>query len=227
MIAVRRTSPLWDVLRSYEPRWGLAGDMHYAQSIPGEAINVARLGLADLSHRPRFGVKGPQAANWLTKQGVATPAQPNSWLALDAADPGSFVLRLGLSEFLIEGKAANPLQARIEPPPPGVYPVLREDTEIALLGPQVNELLRQTCNVNFRALDISARPVVLTSMAGITVTILPGSLRDTPYYRLWCDYSFGNYLWQTLLEIASELGGGPIGADLCPEPPINPDRRRP
>lgn len=226
MAAAPRTSPLWDILQSCEPRWGLAENMQYARSILGEATHVAQLGLADLSHRARFGVKGAQAASWLAAQDIATPTQPNTWLSL-GPDTGSFVARLGLTEFLIEGSAATSLQPWTEAPAPSVYPVVREDTEIALLGPQVNELLRQTCNVNFLALDISAHPVVLTSMVGITVTILPGSVRDTPYYRLWCDYSFGAYLWQTLLEIARELGGGPIGADLCPEPPINPDRRRP
>jgi len=214
--APRRISPLQDLMQAHQPSWGLAGNMQYAQAVPGEEARIARLGLADLSHRPRFGVKGPQAANWLAAQGIATPAQPNSWLPLDT---DSFVARLGLTEFLIEGAAADPLHANIEPARPGVYPVPREDAEIALLGPQVNELLLQTCNVNFRALDLAARPVVLTSMAGVTVTILPGSHHNDPFYHVWCDYTFGAYLWRTLLEISTGLGGGPIGAALCPEQP--------
>ena len=29
--------------------------------------------------------------------------------------------------------------------------------------------------------------------------------------RLWCDGTFGVYLWETLLNIIKELGGGPVG----------------
>ena len=30
-------------------------------------------------------------------------------------------------------------------------------------------------------------------------------------YRIWCDGTYGAYLWDTLLEIAIELGGGAVG----------------
>ena len=60
-------------------------------------------------------------------------------------------------------------------------------------------------------------------MAGVAVTVLHFPLDDHPCYRIWCDGTFGAYLWETLLEIATELGGGALGggglglADLFPE----------
>lgn len=171
------------------------------------------LALADLSLRPRFGAKGPQAAQWLAAHGVAPPPQPNSWLPL----AGGFVARLGLSEFLVEGVAASALAADM--PPAGVYPVPREDAAIGLAGPKLNELLLQTCNVNFRALDLAMRPMVLTSLAGVTVTALP---EGNDGCRIYCDYTFGDYLWRTLLEIAGELGGGATDAARFPDQPHHP-----
>jgi sarcosine oxidase subunit gamma len=201
-------------MKPLQPTWGIAAGMQHALLIAGEHEHAAQLGLADLSYLPRMGVKGPRAASWLAGQGILPPARPNSWLPL--AD--GFIARLGLSEFLLEAESVSALASALEAPPAGAYPVLREDAEIALLGPQVNELLLQTCNVNFRAIDLAARPVVLTSMAGVSVTVLPGQHERTPFYRVWCDYTFGDYLFRTLLQIATELGGGPIGAALCPLP---------
>jgi sarcosine oxidase subunit gamma len=96
-------------------------------------------------------------------------------------------------------------------PPVRVYPVLHQDAALVLCGEAVNDLLLQTCNVNFGALDLAARPVVLTSMAGVAVTVMPGARAGKPYYRVWADGTYGLYLWETLAGIAAELGGGPVG----------------
>ncbi|MBD2459523.1 hypothetical protein H6G89_00565 [Oscillatoria sp. FACHB-1407] len=102
---------------------------------------------------------------------------------------------------------------KLEPPdlPPQVYPVLRQDLAIALYGTSVQELLLQTCSFNFRALSLSDHPVVLTSMVGVSVTVIPGDRDGIPLYRIWCDGTFGAYFWETLVAIAQELGGGVIG----------------
>jgi glycine cleavage system aminomethyltransferase T len=68
------------------------------------------------------------------------------------------------------GRPDRPLAAA--PGGPGVYPVLRQDAAL-IVGSRLDELLRQTCNVNFRPLDPAARPVVLTSMVGVGVTAIP------------------------------------------------------
>ena len=68
----------------------------------------------------------------------------------------------------------------------------------------MNELLLQTCNVDFRTLDAEPTKVVLTSMAGVGVTILSKKNCKHPSYRIWCDGIYGVYLWETLAEIATE-----------------------
>jgi sarcosine oxidase subunit gamma len=50
-------------------------------------------------------------------------------------------------------------------------------------------------------------------MAGVGVTVLSKKNGKFPSYRIWCDGTYGVYLWETLAEIATELGGGCIGVN--------------
>jgi sarcosine oxidase subunit gamma len=171
------------------------------------------VGIADLSHLPRTGTKGPGAAGWLAALGLSVPVQPNSWHTLP---DGGLVARLGLTEYLIEGDASTVGSLMQAERAAGVYPVLRQDASFALCGERVNELLLQTCNVDFRNLDAEPSKVILTSMAGVGITILATRTGALPCYRLWCDGTYGIYLWDTLVGIAEELGGGSIGLDVLP-----------
>ena len=173
-----------------------------------DEVNAARLEITDLSFIPRFGVKGIGAEAWLESQSIAVPARPNSWSSLSK---GGIIARLGRSEFLIEDRTIAPqLTKACKSPPTKVYPVLRQDLAIALIGSKVNELLLQTCSFNFQSLSIAEHPVILTSMAGVNVIVIPGVLQEQPFYRIWCDGTFGVYLWQTLNAIALELSDGAI-----------------
>jgi len=152
----------------------------------------------NVSRTPRAGVKGPGAAAWLAGLGVPVPATSNSWLPL----PGGLIARLGLTEFLVEGSESTKLTA---PRAPGVYPVLRQDTALVLKGARLNELLLETCSVDFRALNPALRPVVLTSMAGVGVTVITGEEGGMPCCRIWCDSTYGEWFYETLTGVAGEL----------------------
>jgi len=103
----------------------------------------------------------------------------------------------------------------------------RQDAALVLTGALVNELLVQTCNVDFQHWRLEQPTVVMTSMVGVSVLILWHPLKAQPCYRIWCDGTFGPYLWETLLEIARELGGGAIGLEsLFPETPGLVDKSR-
>jgi sarcosine oxidase subunit gamma len=171
----------------------------------GSDANKAHLlGIADVSEQARAGVKGRGAADGLAALGLPIPTQPNTWNPLP---DGGLIARLGLTEFLVEGDALSVHKMMQNERALGVYPVLRQDAAFALCGARVNELLLQTCNVDFRVLDAEPSAVVLTSMAGVGVTVLK---RNATTYRIWCDGTYGIYLLETLAEIATELGGGLI-----------------
>ncbi|HEY5929632.1 MAG TPA: hypothetical protein VIU02_04910, partial [Burkholderiales bacterium] len=169
---------------------------------------------ADLSCLPKTGLKGPLAAQWLATQGVPVPPEANTWTAL----PGDGVIaRLGRSEFFLEDGASGETVAQARTAlgtgADGVYPVIRQDCGIVLSGQRANELLVQTCNVNFAEVDAAKDSAVMTQMIGVGVLVIRTALRQTPCYRIWCDPTFAQYFWETLSEITVELGGGVIGTE--------------
>ncbi len=205
-----RLSPVHDALQKLNGSWRELNGMPTLFSRPEDAVHSTQLGIADLSFLTRFGIKGKNAANWLIQQGISVPDRPNSWHTLPE---GGIIARLGLTEFLIEDSItstiAPQLTAACQHPPTKVYPVLRQDLAIALTGTAIPELLRQTCNINFQALPLTEHPVIITTAIGVNVTIIPSQ----PCYRIWCDYTYGEYVWQTLLAIVQQLGGDAIGVE--------------
>ena len=41
--------------------------------------------------------------------------------------------------------------------------------------------------------------------------ILRKDLGEIPVFRVWCDGSYGAYLWEQLLDIARTTGGAAVG----------------
>jgi sarcosine oxidase subunit gamma len=208
-------SPIQTALEALQPTW--SSDEASPKSVirfnTQDAQKVSILGLADLSQIPRAGVKGPGAVTWLAQFGITLPPYPNCWCALPG---GGLVARLGVSEFMLEGNAQLIVKIMNTERGIGVYPILRQEAAFALCGSRVNELLLQTCNVDFRVLAADPGKVILTSMAGVSITVLCSHESTTPVYRLWCDGTYGIYLWDTLGEIATELGGGYVGLEALP-----------
>ncbi|MCW5621408.1 MAG: hypothetical protein KIS79_09915 [Burkholderiales bacterium] len=213
-----RTGPLHTLQAASGGTWGQLNGMptplrmHSANTRPDPA-------LADVSALLRCGLKGPGAQDWLSAYGVPVPERANSWCA---GARGGLVARLGRSEFLVES-AWNDAQAMeiahaLRDPVPGVYPVLRQDCALLVQGARTRELWLQTCNVNLFDIPAQNREVTLTTMVGVSVTILKQPLGNDICYRIWCDGTFGAYLWETLLEIAVELGGAAVGfAEVFPD----------
>lgn len=175
--------------------------------------------LREVSARPRFGCKGPAAEVWLHELGLAVPQAPNSW-SCERGDV--LVARLATSEYLVESLAPDHARIReiaaslLDPGRrrSGLVPVLRQDLVFELAGARANDLLLETCDVNFAPLarnaGVDAGPLVLTSMIGVGVTVIPRRGGDEVTYSIWCDPSFGHYLRSTLTGIADDLNRGAI-----------------
>jgi hypothetical protein len=113
-----------------------------------------------------------------------TPAPPGQTLAPSgrvmsaSGNTGSLrVARLGHTEFFVEdegsGAALQGLSSALASAPTGVYPVLREDFAFRLGGAAVHEVLAQVCSLDFAALDLDSRPVIMTLMIGVAVLAMP------------------------------------------------------
>ena len=174
-------------------------------------------------HRPRdrLGLKGARAAEWLAANGIPVPGKPKTWARpqAPAAADALLVARLGASEFFLEegpgGRILTALAPSLDERPPQVYPVLREDSGFRLDGEGVHEVLAQVCNVNFAALSLDARPLIMTLMIGVAVLIVPQEGDADPQarqYRIWCDPTFGAYLGESLGAVVVQCGGRYTGA---------------
>jgi sarcosine oxidase subunit gamma len=219
-MTTRRLSPVHGRLEALGARFAELDGMLVAGQIGnGDAARARVLGLADLSHLQKTGFKGGDAAAGVRGQGLVLP-EPNSWAEVDG---GGMLARLARSEFFIEDEIGGLLVARVRTMlrqmPAGIYPVMRQDAGFALTGERANELLVETCNVNFGELAAESRNVVMTSMVGVSVLVVRRDNGQRPCYRLWCDPTMAPYLWDTLAGIALELGGGPVGSDVLAASP--------
>lgn len=167
------------------------------------------LWLDQRARRRRFGVKGPRAAEVLKQLGLNVPARPNTWAPLgaeDRDDSPNVIGRLGNTEYFIEeqddARGIAALEQRL-PAESGIHPVLREDFSLVLGGARAPEVLAEVCNVDFTALPAADKPLVMTLMTGVAVLVLP----QQATYRIWCDPSFGSYLWETLAEVIRTTDG--------------------
>ena len=171
------------------------------------------LGLADLSYLYKAGFKGSGATDRVKNLGYPLP-KPNGWAAFEGE---AILARLASSEFFIEAAEGSTLvdqlRTALRQPAAGVYPVMRQDAGFALIGDKINDLLVETCNVNFRDPERGHDSVVMTTMVGVSVLMVRRDKGQRPCYRLWCDPTMAPYLWDTLAQIARDLGGGPIGLD--------------
>jgi sarcosine oxidase, subunit gamma len=204
-----RVSPLHHALEALDPHWTAIEGMRVPLHLKSGAAPRS-IALADASCLARMGVKGPAAEQWLSAQGIALPGV-NAWVRSAA---GTMAARLARTEFFLEDAVGGTTVKRLREalqPAPGVYPVIRQDAALVLHGERVNDLLVQTCNVDFTAWPLEQQAVVMTSMVGVSVLVAWQRHEGLPCYRIWCDGTFGPYLWETLLTIAAELGGGAAG----------------
>ena len=208
-----RVSPLTDAQSTQAARWIELEQMRVVAAFQQErSTALETIAIGDLSFLRRAGVKGPGAAAALNALGIDTPAQPNQW----CLSQGALVARLGLTEYLIEQETADQAVTRVLTlsPAADVYPVPHFDAALIVIGPQAIDLFRQTCSVDAATIDPNQGGLVLTSMVGVGATVAAMNTSAGVAYRIWFDGTYGGYMWETLCEIAHDIGGGPIGNEM-------------
>ena len=201
---LERLEPMWD------ERDGAMRPAHFGDP-EAEAAIAPVLGLADRGVLPRIGLKGPGAIEWARARGIPVPYDIYGWRR--AAD-GSLTVRVGSGELFLEGACAAEAEAGLSSADSdtGCWPVRREDAAFLLCGARAPEALAQACSYDFRD---AAGSFVMTRVALVSCSILvEGGEEDAapaPVYHLWTAASYGPYLWDELLAIVRECGGGPVG----------------
>jgi sarcosine oxidase subunit gamma len=165
--------------------------------------------LVDFSPLQRWLVRGGQAVDWLAAHGLETPDA--FFRAQDLGDD-SFLVRTGVAEFFLHDGPAGLLQERLGDPPgtlvQGARVVARDDLEVVLGGEGAARIMDEFC-----ALDLSshANDFLLTRVAGVAAWLRVEETGAQRYYRIGCDPSYGEYLFETLLDGVRECGGGLLG----------------
>lgn len=215
MQIIIQATPIAYALKGTSAKMGVLNGMDAVISFGDEATetkNRQLLGVCDASCLSRFAIKGPNAAQWLETNEIVIPATANSW---HQQKSGALVLRLGNSEFLIEdqpqGKLCVALNAADRKALKGLYKIERSDVALILSGSQATSLLSELCTLDLRENALAENALVMTQVAGISATIIRQRLNDEAVYRLWCDGTYGAFMWDTMLEIAVEYGGGAVG----------------
>lgn len=199
-------------------RFSVLHGMPVAVELPADARSSELPAvISDASWLPRVGVKGPNTGGWLTARGLQLPAV-NHW----HYDQGLRIARLGRSELLIEAASHDSGIAQLSAalaPAAGLYPVLRSDAVIWLAGPAAASILRQLATYDFTNLPDEDSSLLLTLLGGIAVTVFwqPAQPTAARLYSIYCDASYGSYLWTTLLGLVAAEGGAAVSfAALAP-----------
>ncbi len=207
---LERLGAVWD------EREGAVRPMHFGDP-EAEAAIAPVLALADRGTIPRIGLKGPDAIGWARAQGIPVPDEIYGWTR---ADGGGLSVRVGSGELFLEGPHAATAEEGLAEAPSGTtcWPVRREDAAFLLCGERALEVLAQVCSYDFRG---AAGTFVMTRVAMVSCSILvEGGLAEVdgeedaaggPVYHLWAAASYGLYLWDELLAIVRDCGGGPVG----------------
>jgi sarcosine oxidase subunit gamma len=211
---VIQTSPAAHAQPKASAKWEIINGIETAVEFASADIERARkqvLGIVDVSCLARYGVKGPNAIQWLGERGVVIPASANAWTV---SEQKTLVLRLGSSEFLLEdqlgGFVCNKLAseaARVA----GIYQVPRADAAFVVSGSETLNLFSELCSLDLREKSFADNQLIMTQIAGISATVINQAVHGESGYRIWCDGTYGAYMWETLIEIAVELGGGAVG----------------
>ena len=131
-------------------------------------------------------------------------------------DAGLRIARLGSSEYLLEA-ASQPARltqlAAALAPAEGRYPVLRQDAGIWLAGSAAARILRQLATHDFTTLAEEDTTVLLTLLGGISATVLWQPAAAGRCYAIYCDASYGSYLWTTLLSLVVAERGAAVSFD--------------
>jgi sarcosine oxidase subunit gamma len=183
-----------------------------------EKEQVKKLSLADLTSVDRIGFKGADTPDWLEKQKVELPSQPNK--AVQLAD-GSIVARLSSNEFFVLGDLKNQAQTCANLRKNWEF---KEDylcyllhrnhshTHFVLSGEYAEEVMPKICGVNLKAPDFDFLDVAQTSVARLSAVVVKNKLSDgTTAFHILFDSSMAEYMWMCLEDAIAEFEGQPVG----------------
>lgn len=202
---MKRLSPAHVVLPCDGFEWGEVRGM----ASPLKAPQLPGTWLADLSPLFRVLVKGGDAAGWLRARDLPVPDEWFICHDLPAQGPDAFLARTGNAEFLLHDGRSGGLARHLGPLPEGLdngtRVLVRDDQEIALGGEHAAGLMAEFCSLD---LSTAGDGLLYTRVAGVGVWL---RVETGPIYRMGCEPSYGEYLFETLMHRVHDMQGEVIG----------------
>ena len=84
---------------------------------------------------------------------------------------------------------------------------------VAVVGPATQELMSRITELNTSARAVPDLSCVQSRFADVQGLLLRRDVNGIAMYQLYAGREYGEYLWETLIETALEVGGGPVGTE--------------
>ena len=84
---------------------------------------------------------------------------------------------------------------------------------IAIVGPATHELMSRVTEIDTSPRALPDLGCVQTRLADVQALLLRRDVNGIAMYQLYAGREFGEYLWESVVEAAKEVGGGPVGTE--------------
>ena len=82
---------------------------------------------------------------------------------------------------------------------------------LAIIGPATHDLMSRITEIDTSPRALPDLTCIQSRFADVQALLLRRDVNDVPMYQLYASREFGEYLWDTLIDTAQELHGGPVG----------------
>ncbi len=194
--------------------------LHYGDADRESVWLRETVGISDVSPIGKIRVVGEDASSAVamlvaaaTEQEIGTVVEGDSTL-----ERGGKLLsvRLAGDEFLVltpagVGAAAAGALGSVDAACAYAIDITSGLCGVAIVGPRRQELMGRITDVNTSPVALQDLHCVQSRFADVQGLLLRRDVDGITMYQLYAGREFGEYLWETLVEIARELGGGPAG----------------
>ena len=201
----------------FDIREGWLIPLVYTTSVEEVTVLQQTVGLIDISAWGKLMLKGINSSAVIgayfgeapTKSGVVREIQSNQTLAAGLA-PDEFLI---LTPPGAEKDLAISLEAEITSQ--GIFVSVIDLTSglvgLSISGPKSTAVIRKLCAIPFNSREFPNLCVAQSSFAQVRGTIIHHDQGDSPAFDLFADCSYGEYLWDTILDAGREFGIQPVG----------------
>jgi heterotetrameric sarcosine oxidase gamma subunit len=217
----KRLSPLHNRHQTLGAHFDLRGDWLIPEVYTASAEEAAALregvGLIDISIWGKLILKGVNTSAVIAACLGDSPAKPGEVREIKSNQISA--AELTPDEFLIltppgaEKKLATSLEVAITSQ--DIFASVIDQTSglvgLSISGPKSTAVMRKLCAIPFSSKDFPNLCVAQSSFAKVRATIIRHDGSDSPAFELFADCSYGEYLWEAILDAGSEFGIRPVG----------------